>query len=988
VIRAIVWKEMREQGVIAVALAVLGGGLLVAAATYADPPTPGASASDLVASLGLGRMLTLMLVVTAGMVCGGALFAAEREAGTMSFLEALPAARWSLWVSKLAAGLLLSGAQVGLLLGAAAVLELADGPFMSRLVVYALLAFAWGVLGSTLARTTLGSVGIAIPAATLATFLFLLPITVMFSGRSSTVPRPLGWLLFEALMFVTPLALSAWRFTALDRKRAAEAVLRVNPGAGGAAVRSRRPGWGLRALVWLSLRQIRLTGLVLSAFALVFGSSLLLPELRPLLVWPPLALMLGVLVGVCAFGDEQSHRSAIFWGEFRLPVGRAWCVRIVAHLTLLAWLLLLLALPCIIRAQLASSQKFGYGQTTLAVIFQSRIFDELGSQGWKYLLAPAAYGFAFGHLCGLLFRKLVVACGVAVMLAGVAAAAWGPSLLAGGLRHWQLWLPVAIALLTGRLLMRPWAGDRAGARASLARAGLGMGLVAAATGAGLISRVVQVPLHDDTAADTAYVASLPTYDENLAGREFRMATERFARALAASQDRAPPGTRRLTALEDQVERAARSGWKMNEEADLGPALDQLYAVPPPNPEEKSWPELAEIAAHKPPGVYDPPHLVSSPAASAQALDNARKMATVMLARGLQLQANGNQALALADPLRAALALLPAVPAPLGPLSLEAGQSVAAEAHLGGLRDQSRANRARFVADFRIVLMLARTVRTGGGIYALDASQDIERLALRAADRWLERLARDQADDVRALTRFLAAYDDGRPFDLRSHVLVERFIVRGMMQAPGQWLAPALRGAGDPPDQNPAEAELVAVAWTVPWERERTRRLVGLAIESLRPDAEGYLTGRPGGLILQGRTRLGDDPANRELLVLVIRRSILLKAAICAYQAENGAAPPTQAELQQRGYVADVPHDPFTQGRPFGYRVSAGEELVAPMRFGPGNRALDPPYRVAVKPGQVVIWSVGPDRVDQGGKIPPDAQRAEDLVYLVPAPVAR
>ena len=41
-IRAIVWKELREQGLIGLTLVVLGGGLLVAAATLADPPAPGA----------------------------------------------------------------------------------------------------------------------------------------------------------------------------------------------------------------------------------------------------------------------------------------------------------------------------------------------------------------------------------------------------------------------------------------------------------------------------------------------------------------------------------------------------------------------------------------------------------------------------------------------------------------------------------------------------------------------------------------------------------------------------------------------------------------------------------------------------------------------------------------------------------------------------------------------------------------------------------
>ena len=104
VIRAVVWKEFREQWVIALTLVVLGGGLLVGTAALAEPPTAGAAATDLIRSLGLGRMATLMLVVTAGTVCGGALFAAEREAGTLTFLEVLPAARGDVWRAKVVAG--------------------------------------------------------------------------------------------------------------------------------------------------------------------------------------------------------------------------------------------------------------------------------------------------------------------------------------------------------------------------------------------------------------------------------------------------------------------------------------------------------------------------------------------------------------------------------------------------------------------------------------------------------------------------------------------------------------------------------------------------------------------------------------------------------------------------------------------------------------------------------------------------------------------
>src|SRR5262249_31685280 len=160
------------------------------------------------------------------------------------------------------------------------------------------------------------------------------------------------------------------------------------------------------------------------------------------LSWPALALVAGVLAGVTAFADEQVHESARFWGEQRLPIGRAWAVKIGLHLLFCLWLLLLLALPLVIRSQIGDRE---HDPRRLAsgpgAVFQSLLMVELGSQGWKFLLVPAIYGFAAGHLCGLLFRKLVVACGVAGIVGGVGAAMWGPSLLAGGVKHWQVWLP-------------------------------------------------------------------------------------------------------------------------------------------------------------------------------------------------------------------------------------------------------------------------------------------------------------------------------------------------------------------------------------------------------------------------------------------------------------------------------------------------------------------------------------------------------------------
>lgn len=934
-IRAIVWKELREQGLIAILLAVLGGALLIAAAVFADPPSSSAPVTDVFASIGVGRMLALMLVATAGMVCGGALFAAEKEAGTLPFLDALPIRRAAVWRAKVVAGLTLAAAVVAVLLAVTVISGLGDGSFLRRLVVYAVLAFAWGAFGSSVARTTLGAVGAAVPAAVTAAVVCLFPIYLFLSHPGSGMPRPIGWLLFEVLMIAIPLGASAWVFTAPDRARAAA---RANGPALGSADGGAR--LGITAVAWLAVRQLRVSGRVLCAFALFLGWIMQRSEfsLQPLFVWPALALAAGVVTGVLTFGDEQVHRTGVFWGEYRLPVGRAWWVKVVIHLGLLLALLGLIALPGVLRTQLDPETRAGYGTSFLSAVFRSRLFVELGAQGWKYALVPAAYGFAFGHVCGLLFKKPVVACGVAAMLGGVGAALWGPSLLAGGASHWQVWLPAACVLLTGRLLIRAWASDRVGSRGPVRRLLGGAAACGLTLAAGLGWRVLEVPDDPQGGDDAAFVASLPGYDENVAGNKFRAAAERYARIATAAPTESRPGAPRRPRVDERLEVAVRTGWP-EDDPELGAWLDRVYTERPVA-DEPTWAEQAAEAATLPLGVYEPPSLVSTVATTAASLDNAKKMAIALLGRGLQAEASGEP--------------------------------------------------GAFVPAYRMTVSLLRNIRNGGGQQALGVAIEMERAALMAADGWLERRAArgDRAELLTALARTTDAADDLRPFDPHPHVLSDRYVTRATLQAPNQWLSGLLDNRGRNPEAASAEADLVSLGWAVPWERERTRRLVGLPMGGpWRPQLAAMIAGRPGAVLFV-RGRAASDYAEDEANMRVLRRVVATKAAVLAFQADHGRAPTEAAEWITRGYAARLSADPYADSRPLGYRVSDGAPLVGRPRAAQPGRPQETAYVVPLTPGQAVVWSVGPDGVDQGGKVPPGGPRAEDLVFVVPAPRQR
>jgi len=942
---AIVWKEIREQWLIGVSLVVLGSGVLAAAATLADPPLPESPRSDVVRNLGAGFLATLMLSVTAGMVCGGAVFAAEREAGTMGFLESLPATRWQLWVGKLTAGFGLALVQVTLLVAVAALLGLLPSLAGALAVlVCALLAFFWGVFGSTTARTTLGSVGFAIPFAALTALLVLAVLAVFSRGIGMGILRPVETLIFLVVMTAVPLVLSAWLFTAPDRARSGEAVPAAGPVPAGDRGRSRS---GLRALVWLTVRQLRVPSVVLCGFAVLAGLTLLPRTAQPLLTWPGLALLAGVLAGVLVLGDEQTRGSARYWGEQRLPVGRLWAVKLGLHAAFALGLLLLLAGPLVIRSQV--SPVLGTrGYSPLASVFGTLLFEELGRVGWWYLLLPAVYGFAAGHLCGVLFRKLVVACGVAGIVGGFASVAWGPSLLAGGVRSWQLLLPPLLLLLTARALLPFWAADTLTARPALGRLAFGSLAALQALAAGLAYRVLEVPDRADTTADIEYVTRLPSIDDN-PGWRLRTASERFVvAALNATPERDQPvsltaagATDRRSRFEERLDLVIRNGWPpADKDKDLGPWLDRVFR-PSGRPGEPDWFTVVEEVTGQRVGVYEYPQLVGLSGPRDGALQNGVRMVSALLARGLQKQADG-------DP-------------------------------------------GEFLVRFRQALHVGRTMQNGTIVVAYLMGTDVIRLALTALDRWLERLGDDPvaAGLLRRALGLLEAVDPPEPFDPTPYYLSERYVLREGLAAPSQWLPQLLTPPGGDPEAVGPVVDLVALAWAVPWERERTRRLVGLGYESGRSIDLSLIAGRPGARMML-RPRFGIDPTAADRNLRLLGRVGLLKVALRAYRCEHGRYPDALAGLVVSGYLRAVPGDPYEPTRPLGYRLSPGETLRSVPSRGMGE---PPPLARAVEwvvpPGQPVLWSVGIDALDQGGtSLPADVPLTfgtpPDFVFLVPS----
>jgi hypothetical protein len=430
---------------------------------------------------------------------------------------------------------------------------------------------------------------------------------------------------------------------------------------------------------------------------------------------------------------------------------------------------------------------------------------------------------------------------------------------------------------------------------------------------------------------------------------------------------APVQVGRYLRMEERLEQVPFNGWS-GSDPDLENWLERIFSERPLPNDETSWHALVATAAERPLGIYEHPHMIGPLGMSGNSLEYARRMTVALLARGLQLQSRG-------DP-------------------------------------------AAFISAFRTTLKLAQTMENGSVVTCLQMGCDIESSALRALDRWMEyrpppiewlRIAAApmpsalanlpaiayEMDTVaqkitlfRALIACLTACDPMVPFDPTPQYLAERHVIREALKAPSLWLPlilslpPETFGTPDP------IVDMVTVAWTVPWEKERTRRLVGLGYESGRTVNHSLMLGRPGAMQII-RNKTSTDLAEVDRQLRTYRRGAILKLALMTFRCEQGKYPSELGELVSKGYLRQSLPDPYDDTREFGYRVSTGEKLrFQTISQGERMPITQVPDELVVSPGQAIIWSVGSDRIDQGGINPPGPiahipGRPVDIVFLVP-----
>jgi hypothetical protein len=872
-IRALMWKEYREHRAIWLTLAVVGSAGLFGLSQLMAP-------DGLLGSSGARESLqsvAVMFAWTYGLVCGAMLLAGEQEAGTMTFLDILPVRRRELWLVKSFFGLVLLVTQVAVLAGVVIGLGLVETPaeillMLSAMLLFGLLALSWGLLFSAFGDNVLNVIGFSFLgqiAGALLALTLLLPVVfvlgMMGAWRlvdSEKIKFCLICLGVVGLIGV-PILGSVRLYTRLDRRRSRSLKWITRKPADWNAWTS----WG--RLLWLSYMQMRRLLAVLILTSLLLG--FLLMVLGPA-AWPALTLLLGILCGVTVWSDEQLSASFRFLGDQRFPLGRVWIVKVGMRFALAVFAAFLLLLPSLVLTVIHQVQAHE-GRTLVertsffADLFHSSLVGPVVPV-WTHMTMWLLYGFTAGHLCGLLFRKSLVAAVVALGSSGMLLSLWVPSLVGIGLHFWQVaGVPLAW-LVAGRLLMPAWTADRLLARGTFVR--LGAVLLAAAlwTAGGLWYRVAEIPDVPDAFDIPAFAAAIPSLDQrkNEAGMEMHAVwheVERLTHELIFMNERPQkplfPG--RADTFREEISKVCAEGWP-NRPSDLGEKLDDWF--------RKDWYDHVSKVAHFPLGVVEDAKLLKLHERIRSRWELVVPLNMVLAVRGLQMQARG-------DP-------------------------------------------HTFVDHLRLGLALSRNIQNHSPPILVNIGRQAELVCMDTLDRWLEKLAGnpellEQARDV--LFQHEAQLPDELDV-LRTANLIARNTLEetpetlvedevSMMRA-NMHRVLALKNA---------EMELVTLCWRIPWEHERHQRILRVVFE-IDPQQRLH-TRKWGGSVLDGL----DEPARRTMLrrrITAALNAAKLKVALRLYQTKRGRLPDKLIELVRAGYLPDLPLDPF-DGRPFHYEKS-------------------------------------------------------------------
>ncbi len=115
---------------------------------------------------------------------------------------------------------------------------------------------------------------------------------------------------------------------------------------------------------------------------------------------------------------------------------------------------------------------------------------------------------------------------------------------------------------------------------------------------------------------------------------------------------------------------------------------------------------------------------------------------------------------------------------------------------------------------------------------------------------------------------------------------------------------------------------------------------------------------------------------------MFRRALEQVLALRLWQAEHGTYPDSLSRLVP-SVLPSLPLDPYS-GRPFGYVASTGQELLPLEEVGKGGMG-DETQLSHTRPGQMLLYSVGPDGSDDGASRNFELRQEWPGDYIFPLP---